>query len=103
MGVRDPVGGPEPPAVLVLSAFFSRTRGDTGPVPSGKRVRCRWSGEMEPDPRGPAALYGVVTDNYMSLDMARGGTPILRYRHPPNHDLQEMMFLPLCVTTYMIS
>ena len=81
MGVRDPVGGPGPPAVLVLSAFFSRTRGDTGPVPSGKRVRCRWSGEMEPDPWGPAALYGVATDNYTSLDMARGGTPVLRYRH----------------------
>ena len=80
MGVRDPVGGPGPPAVFVLNPFFSRTHGDTGPVPSGKRVRCRWSGEMEPDPRGPAALYGVVTDNYTSLDMARGGTPVLRYR-----------------------
>jgi len=86
MGVRDPVGGPGPPAVLVLSASFSRTRGDTGPVPSGKRVRCRWSGEMEPDPWGPAALYAVVTDNYTSLDMARGGTPVLRYRHRRSSD-----------------
>jgi len=51
MGVRDPVG---PPAAW-LSAPFSGTRGDTGPVPSGKRVRECWSGEMEPDPRGPAA------------------------------------------------
>ena len=55
MGVRDPVGGPGPPAVLVLSAFFSRTRGDTGPVPSGEWVRGYWSGEMELDPRDPAA------------------------------------------------
>ena len=56
MGVRDPMGGPGPPAVLALSAFFSGTRGDTGPVPSGKRVRGhRWPGEVEPDPRGPAA------------------------------------------------
>jgi len=43
------------PSRMALSAFFSGTRGDTGPVPSGKRVRCRWSDEMEPDPRGPAA------------------------------------------------
>ena len=47
--------GPGPPSRLALSDFFSGTRGDTGPAPSGKRVRCRWSGEMEPDPRGPAA------------------------------------------------
>ena len=55
MGVRDPVGGPGPPSRLALSAFFPGTRGNTGPAPSGERVRCRWSDEMEPDPRGPAA------------------------------------------------
>ena len=49
----DSMWGPGP--YLALSAFFFGTRGDTGPAPSGKRVRCRWSGEMEPDPRGPAA------------------------------------------------
>jgi len=51
MGVRDPVG---PPAAW-LNAPFSGTCGDTGPVSSGKRVRECWSGEMEPDPRGPTA------------------------------------------------
>jgi len=55
MVVRDPVGGPGPLAVW-LSAPFSGTRGDTGPAPSGKRVRDCWSSEMEPDPRGPAQL-----------------------------------------------
>ena len=43
------------PRLFWLSAPLSGTRGDTGPVPSGKRVRDCWSGEMEPDPRGPAA------------------------------------------------
>src|SRR6185312_4156552 len=52
-GVRDPVGGPGPSAVW-LSAPFSGTRGDTGPVPSGKLVRDCWSGVKEPDPRGLA-------------------------------------------------
>jgi len=51
MGVRDPVGAP----AVWLSALFSGTRGDTGPVPSEKRVRDCWSGEVEPDPKGPAA------------------------------------------------
>jgi len=76
----DSMWGSRAPSCLALSAFFSGSRGDTGPASSGKRVRCRWSGEMEPDPRGPAALYGIATDNYTSLDMARGGTPVLRYR-----------------------
>ena len=40
---------------FALRAFFTGTRGDTGPAPRGKRIRCRWSGEIEPDPRGPAA------------------------------------------------
>ena len=77
------MGSPGPPGRFALRAFFTGTRGDTGPALRGKRVRCRWSGEMEPDPKGPAALYGVVTDNYTSLDMARGGTPVLRYRQWP--------------------
>ena len=47
-GVRGPQPfGPE--------RFLPQARGDTGPAPSGERVRCRWSDEMEPDPRGPAA------------------------------------------------
>jgi len=54
-------GGPGPrgrsgaPGRFALKATFPGTRGDTGPALSGKRVRRRWSGEMEPEPRGPAA------------------------------------------------
>ena len=51
----DSMWGSGAPSCLALGAFFSGSRGDTGPASSGKRVRCRWSGEMEPDPRGPAA------------------------------------------------
>ena len=51
----DSMWGSGAPSRLALSAFFPGTRGDTGPAPSGERVRCRWSNEMEPDPRGPAA------------------------------------------------
>jgi len=55
VGVPDPSAG-----VRVLGhrcrAFPSRGHVVTpDPSPSGKRVRDRWSGEMESDPRGPAA------------------------------------------------
>ena len=53
--VSSPLRGPGPPGRFALRASFPGTRGDTGPAPSGKRVRCRWSGKMEPEPRGPAA------------------------------------------------
>ena len=42
------------PRLFWLSSPFSGTRGVTGPFPSKGRVRDRWPGEMEPDPRGPA-------------------------------------------------
>ena len=50
--------------------------GDTGPVPErgadpGLLVRCGGGG---PQGSGCSASYGVVTDNYASLDITRGGT-----------------------------
>ena len=53
-GCPGPRGGPGTPAIWLSAPFFG-TRGDTVPAPSGKRVRDCWSGEMEPDPWGPAA------------------------------------------------
>ena len=60
-GVRMARGGPGPtcggpaPRPQVLSISTSGTRGDTGPVPEQEAGPGRWSGEMESEPRSPAA------------------------------------------------
>ena len=81
MGVRDLVGGPGP-RLFWLSAPFSGTRGDSGPVPerdAGPGPLVRLDG-VGPQGSGCSAPLGVVTDNYTSLDTARGATLVRRYR-----------------------
>ena len=57
----DVSGGPGLRRWSGVSGCFGRALPSPGHAaspdlfPSGKRVRDRWSGEMEPDPRGPAA------------------------------------------------
>jgi len=70
------------PRLFWLSAPFSGTRGDSGPVPerdAGPGPLVQLDG-VGPQGTGCSAPLGVVTDNYISLDTARGGTLVRRYR-----------------------
>ena len=59
----DSIRGPEPRGRSGPLACFGRVLPSPGhvvtpgPSPSGMRVRDRWSGEMESDPRGPVAQF----------------------------------------------
>ena len=89
-------GGPGPwPQVLSIST--SGTRGDTGPVPSGKWVRDHWSCEMESRtmPRTTAMTSAIPRSVLPTvLDHC---TPTIRGEDDDFHDPLCMYTVPPCV------
>ena len=80
-GGPDSSGGPEPLECLPLPGHVA-----SPDLPQPWNGSGSLSGEQDFGPQGSGCL-DVVKDNYKGpcLDTARGGTPVLGYRHPCLH------------------